>query len=80
MKETSTRYAPKTIQFDLAIDNLFNLTKPVIEYSTTNNSSANSLVMAPLNNDITQPAIHAIPGAYNYQAPRNYTLTAKLNF
>jgi hypothetical protein len=80
MKETSTRYAPKTIQFDLAIDNLFNLTKPVIEYSTTNNSSANSLVMAPLNNDISQPAIHAIPGAYNYQAPRNYTLTAKLNF
>ncbi|MSU65542.1 MAG: hypothetical protein EXS38_05455 [Opitutus sp.] len=80
LSESSRRYAPKTIQFDFAIDNLFNLTKPVIEYSTTNNSSANSLILVPLNNDISQPAIHAIPGAYNYQPPRSYTLTAKFSF
>lgn len=83
LKESNGKYArlqPKTIQFDLAIDNLFDLSKPVIEYSTTNNSSANGLVMAPRNNDISQPAIWSIPGAYNWQAPRSYTLTAKMNF
>ena len=52
----------------------------MIEYSTTNNSSANSLILVPLNNDISQPAMVLMPGAFNWQAPRNYTLTAKLNF
>ncbi|MSU65621.1 MAG: hypothetical protein EXS38_05870 [Opitutus sp.] len=73
------RYAPKTIQFDLAIDNLFDLDQ-VLEYSTTSNSTANSNILAPVNNDISQQAMILIPGAYNWQPPRSYTLTAKINF
>ena len=73
------KYTPKTIQFDLAIDNLFNLDQ-VLEYSTTSNSTANSNILVPLNNDITQQAMILIPGAYNWQPPRSYTLTAKINF
>ena len=80
LKEGGRQYAPKTIQFDLAINNLFGLDKPVLENSTTGNSTANALVQAPMNNDISQPAIVSIPGSYNFQPPRSYTLTAKLNF
>ena len=73
------RYTPKSIQFDLAIDNLFNLDQ-VIEYSTTNNSTANSNILVPVNNDISQQAMILVPGAFNWQPPRSYTLTAKINF
>ncbi len=73
------KYKPKTIQFDLAIDNLFNLDQ-VIEYSTTSNSTANSNILVPKNNDISQQALILIPGAYNWQPPRSYQLTAKINF
>lgn len=80
LKESTRRYAPKTIQFDLAIDNAFGLIKPVIENSATNSSTANGLILAPRNNDISQPAVMSIPGSYNFQPPRNYMLTAKFNF
>jgi outer membrane receptor protein involved in Fe transport len=78
LKEGSRRYAPKTIQFDLAIDNLLGMNRPiaeVIQFSVTGN-----VFLAPLNNDISQPAVRSTPGTYNYHTPRNYMLTAKLNF
>jgi hypothetical protein len=83
LKETGgrfARFAPQTIQFDLAIDNLFDLSRPIMENSSTTNSTANSLVLAPRNNDISSPAVMSIPGAYNWQPPRNYMLTAKMSF
>ena len=80
LKEGGRRYAPKSIQFDLAVDNLFGRSAPIIETSSTGSSTANGLVLAPRNNDISNPSIVSIPGSYNFQAPRNYTLTAKLNF
>jgi hypothetical protein len=75
-----SRYSPKTIQFDLAIDNLFGLDRPIMENSSTTNSTANSLNLAPRDNDISSPAVMSIPGAYNWQPPRNYMLTAKFAF
>jgi len=75
-----SRYSPKTVQFDFAIDNLLDLTRPVLENSSTNNSTANSLNLAPRNNDISNVSVMSIPGAYNFQAPRSYMLTAKFNF
>jgi hypothetical protein len=75
-----SRYAPKTIQFDFAIDNLFNLSRPLLENSSTTNSTANSLVTAPRDNDISNVGIMSIPGAYNWQPPRSYMLTAKFDF
>ena len=80
LKESRNRMAPKTIQFDLSIQNLFDMSRPVLENSTTGNSTANALQFIPRNNDVSQTGIMAVPGAYNFQAPRNYTLTAKLNF
>jgi len=83
MKESSggfARYSPKTIQFDLSIDNLFDMRRPVLENSTTGNSTANALQYVPRDNDVSNPGIMAVPGAYNFQPPRNYTLTAKLSF
>ena len=47
---------------------------------TATNGTASSIVTVPRNNDISQPAIMTVPGSYNYQPPRNYTLTAKLSF
>jgi hypothetical protein len=75
-----SRYAPKTVQFDLSIDNLFDMRRPVLENSTTGNSTANALQYVPRNNDVSNPGIMAVPGAYNFQPERNYTLTAKLSF
>ena len=83
MKERNGRFArftPKTIQFDLAIDNLFGFSKPVLENSSTNNSTANSLVLAPRDNDVSNISVMSIPGSYNWQPPRSYMLTAKLSY
>ena len=80
LKEGGRRYAPKTVQFDLAVDNAFGMTKPIIEGSRTGNSTANGIVLAPRDNDISNPSAMSIAGAYNFQPPRNYMLTAKLNF
>ena len=74
------RFTPKTIQFDLAIDNLFGFSKPVLENSSTNNSTANSLVLAPRDNDVSNISVVSIPGSYNWQPPRSYMLTAKLSY
>jgi hypothetical protein len=83
MKESNgrfSRYSPKTIQFDFAIDNLFDLSRPILENSSTTNSTANSLNLAPRDNDVSNVGVMSIPGAYNFQAPRNYMLTAKFSF
>ena len=78
LKEAGRRLAPKTIQFDLAIDNLFNMSKPIIENAP--NSTSNSTVTVARNNDISNPGIMTIPGTYNFTPPRSYMLTAKMNF
>ena len=83
LKESTGRFArgrPKSIQFDLSIDNLFDLSRPLLENSSTTNSTANSLNLAPRNNDISNISVMSIPGAYNFQPPRNYMLTAKFAF
>ena len=80
LKESTRRMMPKSIQFDLSIDNLFDMKRPVIENSTTGNSTANALQYVPRDNDVSNPGIMAVPGAYNFQPPRSYTLTAKLSF
>jgi hypothetical protein len=78
LKEGRHRFAPQTVQFDLAIDNLFDMSKPIIENAP--NSTSNSTVTVARNNDISNPGIMTIPGTYNYTTPRNYVLTAKMNF
>ncbi|MSU66172.1 MAG: hypothetical protein EXS38_08755 [Opitutus sp.] len=78
LKESARRYAPKTIQFDLAIDNVFGLDRPINENAVT--TVTGSVFLAPRNNDISQPSVVSTPGSYNYQPPRSYMLTAKFAF
>jgi hypothetical protein len=39
-----------------------------------------SIFMAPRNNDITQSSRVTIPGNVSYMTPRNFMLSARLNF
>ena len=73
------RMAPKTVQFDLQIDNLFDYTKPI--YGNLGTSAATGPTkMVPLNGDWTNPASKTVPGNPGLLMPRNYMLTAKFNF
>ena len=78
LKESGRRYVPKTVQFDLAIDNLFAMNRPINENAVT--TVTGSTVLLPRNNDISQPAVETKPATYNYLTPRNFMLTAKLNY
>jgi outer membrane receptor protein involved in Fe transport len=73
------RMAPKTIQFDLQIDNLFDWKKPI--YGNLGTSAATAPTkQVPLNGDWTTPANKTVPGNPAVIMPRNYMLSAKLNF
>ena len=78
LKESTRRYAPKTIQYDLSIDNAFGMNRTINENAVT--TVTGSTFLAPRNNDISQPAVETKPATYNYLTPRNFTLTAKLAF
>ena len=78
MKEVR-RMAPKTIQFDLNLDNVLNNTKPNYTYGGGSPSTSNTLVV-PRNGDYSSPARVTVPGTPTYFAPRSYFLTARLNF
>jgi hypothetical protein len=73
------KMAPKTIQFDLQVDNLFNWTKPI--YGNLGTSAATGPTKSvPLTGDWTHPAARTVPGNNSVLMPRNYMLSAKLNF
>lgn len=75
------RYLPKTVQFDLAIDNLFNRGAPVYGSSgTTSTALSAATFIAPRNNDISNPSRVTIAGNPSYLPPRNYMLTARMDF
>jgi hypothetical protein len=58
------------ISFNLRVDNLLNESKP--HYV--------NVIARPLGGDVTNPARVATPRDFWYQVPRNYSLTAKVNF
>ena len=78
-KENGSRFAPKTIQFDLNIDNVLNDREPIYGYSNDSATTAYTF-SSPRNGDWTQPARITLPGTPSYYAPRNFLLTAKMNF
>jgi outer membrane receptor protein involved in Fe transport len=80
LKDSGRRFAPKTIQFDLNIDNLFN-NKDII-YGNINDvvQTANTFFRPRVGEDITSPARRTVPGTFSYSNPRGATLSAKLNF
>jgi hypothetical protein len=78
--ESSKRIVPKTIQFDLNVENLFNNTD--IIYGNINDvvQTSNTYFRPRVGEDITSPARRTVPGTFRYNAPRGYTLSAKFNF
>jgi outer membrane receptor protein involved in Fe transport len=73
------RLHPKTIQFDLHIDNLLNERDPIAS-NTGAPTATGATLTVPRNGDFTSPARMTTVGNYSYLTPRNYTLTAKLTF
>ncbi len=66
----------RTLQLDLNIDNLLNNQEVI--YTTSFSGQSNTYVRP--RTTISSPARVTVPGAFSYQAPRSYTLSAKLNF
>ena len=80
LKESTRRIAPKTLQFDFNIDNLANNREVV--YGNINDvvQTSNTYFRPRVGEDISSPARRTVPGTFSYNAPRGYTLSAKLNF
>jgi len=80
LPESQRRMAPKTIQLDLNIDNLANNQELV--YGNINDvvQTSNTYFRPLVGEDISSPARRTVPGTFSYNAPRSYTLSAKLNF
>ncbi len=69
----------RTLQLDLNIDNVLNRRKPIYINGGLGNQS--ETYSAPREGeDITSPARRTVAGQYSYLTPRNFTLSAKLNF
>jgi hypothetical protein len=76
----SKRYFPKTVQFDLTIENLVGRHAPVYGYTGVQAQNTPSVILAPRNGSITDPARISIPGNFAYLPPRNFMLSAKMDF
>ncbi len=78
-KESGRKLAPKTIQFDLNVDNVLNRTSAIYAFSSSSATTAYTIT-APRNGDVSSPARVTVPATPIYFMPRNYMLTAKLSF
>ncbi len=70
----------RSVQVDLNIDNLFDRRAPI--YGSNGGvigTNATNLRPRP-GETIASPARYTVPGNFSYLIPRNYTLSAKLNF
>jgi len=69
----------RTLQLDFNIDNVLNNRDPIFQNGGLGNQS--ETYSAPREGeDITSPARRTVPGQYTYLVPRNFTVSAKLNF
>jgi hypothetical protein len=75
----SRRFLPKTIQFDLSIDNLHGR-KDVVYGSTQGSHNTSDTLFVPNDGTLQDPSRHVVPGNFQYLSPRNWTLSAKMDF
>ena len=77
----SRRIVPKSIQFDLTIDNLFNDHDVIYPRGTSSSfqGSAPTLIV-PRSGDITDPSRILVKGTPVYPDPRSFQLSAKMSF
>ena len=76
------RYVPKSIQFDLTVENLFGRKAPIYGYTSTGgqNVATNGVILVPNDGTLNDPSSYSVPGNFFYLNPRNYTLSATMNF
>ena len=73
------RFTPKSIQFDLSIDNLLDRRAPLFG-STQGSHNTSDTVFVPRDGTLSDPSRVSVPGNFSYLTPRNFTLTAKMDF
>lgn len=73
------KYAPKTMQFDFNVDNLFDRRDPIFA-NVGNPAAATPARIVPRNGDFSSPAGMTVAGDPGYLTPRGYSLSAKLSF
>jgi hypothetical protein len=73
------RYMPRSIQFDLSVNNVLNRRRPVYAW-TTGSQNTSTTVFVPNSGSLSDPSRHAVPGNFFYLDPRNFTLSAKMDF
>jgi hypothetical protein len=78
-KESGRRIAPKTVTFDLYVDNLMNNREANYAFSSSSATTAYTLSV-PRDGDWTKPARITVPGTPTYFMPRNFMFTAKFGF
>ena len=82
LKDTR-RFVPKSIQFDLSIENLNGRNSPIYGYTSTGGQNTAGTNFVP--NDgptaiTSDPSRKSVPGNFFYLNPRNFTLSAKMDF
>ncbi|MDP3072945.1 MAG: hypothetical protein Q8N18_21815 [Opitutaceae bacterium] len=70
----------RSLQLDLNIDNLFDRRAPIFSGSSGSIGTGTTVLRPRPGETIASPARMAVPGNFSYLVPRNYTLSAKLNF
>ncbi|MSU64977.1 MAG: hypothetical protein EXS38_02480 [Opitutus sp.] len=75
----SRRFVPKRIRFDLAVSNLLNIRRPIYGYSTGSQNTSET-VFVPRDGTLSDPSRRSVGGNFFYFEPRNFTLSAKMDF
>jgi outer membrane receptor for ferric coprogen and ferric-rhodotorulic acid len=78
LKETR-RFIPRTVHFDLAVDNLLDDTDAQYGYSTGSQNTSETVYL-PNNGSLSDPSRYGVPGNVFYMEPRTFTLTARMEF
>ena len=73
------RFLPKTIHFDLNVDNVLDDTAAQFGYSTGSQNTSET-VFLPRSGDLSDPSRISVPGNVFYFDPRSFTLTARMEF
>jgi outer membrane receptor protein involved in Fe transport len=79
----SRRLIPKTVTFDLSIENLNGRDSPIYGFTSTGGQNTNGTNFVP--NDgpeaiTSDPSRKSVPGNFFYLNPRNFTLSARMDF
>ncbi|MBL9211904.1 MAG: TonB-dependent receptor plug domain-containing protein [Opitutaceae bacterium] len=74
------RYVPRSIQFDLAIENLFGRKAPIYGFTSTGGQNTNGTNLVPNDGTLDDPSSYSVPGNFFYLNPRNFSLSATMNF